>query len=257
MHVEIFTYIVQYCQLMKVSSKVLLLVVQEDLRLHHHFLHCVQKVRIIETLVKVVRLSDALVVRISGVGGVHLLLCLLGQLLQRCHKLLVVRLPSLHTILPCLLGQHFLLVDVEHVVFLQVLQIRLVGFAELPLALSPDVVSVAGEVEVAVVLEAVAVGAVVGVAAAGGSELRGESLPAGELTSGATAEETTVEARGAGIVDTPLKQKIFSRREKYIIMHPPSEAVGARGEAARAGLAKAGHGGVSSHHLRTNHVPLE
>ena len=63
----------------------------------------------------------------------------------------------------------------------------------------------AGEVEVAVVLEAVAVGAVVGVAAAGGSELRGESLSAGELTCGAAAEKTAVEveARGAAVVETP------------------------------------------------------
>ena len=40
-------------------------------------------------------------------------------------------------------------------------------------------------------------------------------------------------------------------------MHLPSEAVGVRGEAGGTGLAKAGHGGVSSHHLRTNHVALE
>ena len=63
----------------------------------------------------------------------------------------------------------------------------------------------AGKVEVAVVLKAVAVGAVVGVAAAGGAELRRESLSAGELTRGAAAEKTTVEveARGAAVVDTP------------------------------------------------------
>ena len=63
----------------------------------------------------------------------------------------------------------------------------------------------AGEVEVAVVLEAVAVGAVVSVAAAGGAELRRESLPAGELTRGAAAEKTAVEveARGAAVVETP------------------------------------------------------
>ena len=184
----------------------LLLVVQEGLRLHHHFLHGVQKVRIIETLVKVVRLSDALVVRISGVGGVHLLLCLLGQLVKRCHKLFGARLASLQTILPCLLSQQFYLVNVENVIFIQVLQIRQVGFAELSLALRPDVVSVAGEVKVAVVLEAVAVGAVVGVAAACGAKLRGESLPAGELTRGAAAEQTAMVARGAAIVDTSLSK---------------------------------------------------
>ena len=90
--------------------------------------------------------------------------------------------------------------NVENVIFIQVLQIRQVGFAELSLALSPDVVSLAGEVEV---LKAVAV------SAAGGPELRGESLSAGELTRGAAAEETMVEARGARIVHTPSKQKYF------------------------------------------------
>ena len=55
------------------------------------------------------------------------------------------------------------------------------------------------------------VSAVVGVAAAGGAELRRQSLSAGELTRGAAAEQTTVEARGAAVVDTPFKQiKIFS-----------------------------------------------
>ena len=101
------------------------------------------------------------------------------------------RLASLQTILPFLLSQQFYLVNVENVIFIQVLQIRQVGFAELSLALSPDVVSLAGEVEV---LEAVAV------SAAGGPELRGESLSAGELTRGAAAEEKMVEARGARIV---------------------------------------------------------
>ena len=81
----------------------------------------------------------------------------------------------------------------------------------------------AGKVEVAVVLKAVAVGAVVGVAAAGGAELRCQSLSAGELTRGAAAEQTTVEARGAGIVDTPSKQKIFSMREKYLCTYLPRQ----------------------------------
>ena len=50
------------------------------------------------------------------------------------------------------------------------------------------------------------VGAVVGVAAAGGAELRRQSLSAGELTRGAATEQTAMVARGAAIVDTPLSK---------------------------------------------------
>ena len=86
-------------------DNVLFLVLQEGLWLHDHFLYSVQKVRIFETLVKVVCLTNALVVRISGVGGVHLLLCLLGNLSSDATNFLVPDLP--------LFRQYFLVFSVN------------------------------------------------------------------------------------------------------------------------------------------------